>query len=172
MIIGGAQEEVALEKIMDEITNEVEGEQAAAQMRGEELDEAELCSRVQTKLASRGTRTRQMKHDSRMETPQADLMSGLETLDAWRKASPAPPANPERARVKKGRSKKRSGPPLAPPPTVSLSVMSSAAAPMKSMGMAATMGATSVTVEEDLISPAQVMRCMKKSAARGRKGIL
>mmetsp|Transcript_76548 Transcript_76548/g.219617 ORF Transcript_76548/g.219617 Transcript_76548/m.219617 type:complete len:477 (-) Transcript_76548:974-2404(-) len=204
VIIGGAQEEVALEKIMDEITNEVEEEQTAAQMRGEALDEAELCTRVTQKLASRGTRTRQMKHDSKMESPHADLMTGQATLGAWRKAAPAtaegpdlagslhcldddcggealdlcaassfssaPPSRRRSMSPKKKKKASRAGLfSSAPPP------MSSAPPPMmKSAGGAAmkqgatSMGATSVTVEEDLISPEQVMRCMKKSAARRR----
>ena len=204
VIIGGAQEEVALEKIMDEITNEVEEEQTAAQMRGEALDEAELCTRVTQKLASRGTRTRQMKHDSKMESPHADLMTGQATLGAWRKAAPAtaegpdlagslhcldddcggealdlcaassfssaPPSRRRSMSPKKKKKASRAGLfSSASPP------MSSAPSPMmKSAGGAAmkqgatSMGATSVTVEEDLISPEQVMRCMKKSAARRR----
>ena len=57
-------------------------------MRGEALHEAELCARVTQKLASCGTRTRQIKHDSKMKSPHANLMTGQTTLGAWRKAVP------------------------------------------------------------------------------------
>jgi len=175
VIIGGAQEEVALEKIMDEISHEVGEEQAAATARGEALDEAELCNRVQSKLASRGTRTRQMKHDSKMAAPQADLMSGMGTLKAWRESAPTPPVRDEELctsavsfgrapRSKKLKSKTaRSG---------TGGGGSGRGGGARGAGGAKTeersLGATTVTVEEDLISHEQVMRCMKKSAARGK----
>jgi len=200
VIIGGAQEEVALEKIMDEVSQEVEEEQAAATARGEALDEEELCTRVQSKLKSRGTRTRQMKHDSKMAAPQADTMSGMESLAAWRKAAPAPapsayaydeelldcleecaemPRSRSARKTKPKRSKKmsksskgfslslsaarRASADSDDEEELDFATMAGAAAPSSK---SASVGATTVTVEDDYISRDQVMRCMKKSAAR------
>ena len=53
VIIGGAQEEIALQRLLEEVNQEVQQE-AQAQGGGDRIDEEELAHRVHAKFASRG----------------------------------------------------------------------------------------------------------------------
>ena len=132
-----------------------------------------------------------MKHNSKMAAPNLDSMSGMSTLKAWRESAPAPAPAPtrgtchvllrggsfdegemlsERKRgAKKGfggfgksksaktRSRGGGGPRL---------MAAKSSAVEDEHEMLTSVSATTVTVEEDVISHEQVRRCMKKSAAR------
>ena len=79
VIIGGAQEEVSLEKWMAEVDEEVQRDLEA----GKEIDEEELSRRIHEKMKLKGARAKQLKKQNKQVgeiTRRAKMMSKLETL--------------------------------------------------------------------------------------------
>merc|ERR1711998_24006 len=180
VIIGGAVEEIALERIMESVDREIEEEQAAAVAAGGvELNDEEVCLRVQSKLASRGTKVRSMKHDAVLSAPHAKNMAGKKSLKLWRDEAPSdkeydfPVRSKSAAPLSKSYKRKKTKAPLfrASSRTSSPShVMDDSEA--ASLSKAATSkGATTTWMEEDVISLEQVMRIQTKSRARKGKSM-
>jgi hypothetical protein len=79
VIIGGAQEEVSLEKWMSEVDEEVQRDIEA----GKEIDEEELSRRIHEKMKLKGARAKQLKRNNKQVgemTRRAKMMSKLRTL--------------------------------------------------------------------------------------------
>ncbi|XP_022298722.2 uncharacterized protein LOC111107687 [Crassostrea virginica] len=83
VIIGGAQEEVSLEKWMAEVDEEVQRDLEA----GKEIDEEELSRRIHEKMKLKGARAKQLKRQNKQVgeiTRRAKMMSKLKTLPEMR----------------------------------------------------------------------------------------
>lgn len=83
VIIGGAQEEVSLEKWMAEVDTEVQRDLEA----GKEIDEEELSRRIHEKMKLKGARAKQLKRNNKQVgeiTRRAKMMSKLKTLPEMR----------------------------------------------------------------------------------------
>lgn len=82
VIIGGAQEEVSLEKWMTEVDEEVQKDLEA----GKEIDEEELSRRIHDKMKLKGARAKQLKRNKQVGeiTRRAKMMSKLRTLPEMR----------------------------------------------------------------------------------------
>lgn len=83
VIIGGAQEEVSLEKLMAEVDEEVQKDLKA----GKKIDEEELSSRIHEKMKLKGVRAKQLKSNNKQVseiTRRAKMMSKLRTLPEMR----------------------------------------------------------------------------------------
>nr|XP_022298722.1 uncharacterized protein LOC111107687 [Crassostrea virginica] len=83
VIIGGAQEEVSLEKWMAEVDEEVQRDLAA----GKEIDEEELSRRIHEKMKLKGARAKQLKKHKKQVgeiNRRAKMMSKLQTLPQMR----------------------------------------------------------------------------------------
>lgn len=82
VIIGGAQEEVSLEKWMTEVDEEVQRDLEA----GTEIDEEELSRRIHEKMKLKGARAKQLKRNKQVGeiTRRAKMMSKLGTLHEMR----------------------------------------------------------------------------------------
>lgn len=83
VIIGGAQEEVSLEKWMSEVDEEVQRDLEA----GKEIDEEELSRRIHEKMKLKGARAKQLKKNNKQVgdiTRRAKMMSKLRTLPEMR----------------------------------------------------------------------------------------
>lgn len=83
VIIGGAQEEVSLEKWMAEVDEEVQRDLKA----GKEIDEEDLSKRIHEKMKLAGARAKQLKRENKPVgeiTRRAKLMSKLQTLPKMR----------------------------------------------------------------------------------------
>lgn len=79
VIIGGAQEEVSLEKWMAEVDAEVQRDLEG----GKEIDEEELSRRIHEKMKLKGARAKQLKRNNKQVgemTRRAKMMSKLQTL--------------------------------------------------------------------------------------------
>lgn len=83
VIIGGAQEEVSLEKWMTEVDEEVQRDLA----KGIEIDEEELSRRIHEKMKDKGARAKQLTRNKKQVgdiTRRAKMMSKLKTLPQMR----------------------------------------------------------------------------------------
>nr|XP_034308119.1 alpha-protein kinase vwkA-like [Crassostrea gigas] len=82
VIIGGAQEEVSLEKWMTEVDEEVQRDLEA----GTKIDEEELSRRIHEKMKLKGARAKQLKRNKQVGeiTRRAKMMSKLQTLHEMR----------------------------------------------------------------------------------------
>lgn len=83
VIIGGAQEEVSLEKWMAEVDEEVQRDLEA----GKEIDEEELTRRIHEKMKLKGARAKQLTRNNKQVgemTRRAKMMSKLKTLPEMR----------------------------------------------------------------------------------------
>ena len=83
VIIGGAQEEVSLEKWMAEVDEEVQRDLED----GKEIDEEELSRRIHEKMKLKGARAKQLKRQNKQVgeiTRRAKMMSKLKTLPEMR----------------------------------------------------------------------------------------
>jgi len=185
VIIGGAVEEIALERIMESVDREIEEEQAAAAAAGgAELNDEELCLRVQSKLAARGTKVRSMKHDAVLSAPHAKTMAGKKSLKLWRDEAPRPSLDEEcsfsfRSEVPLSKSykRKKSKAPLfrasrrSSSPSLAVDDLEAVAPPSKVATTSTSKGATTTWMEDDVISLEQVMRIQTKSRARKGKSM-
>lgn len=83
VIIGGAQEEVSLEKLMAEVDEEVQRDLEL----GKEIDEEELSRRIHEKMKLKGARAKQLKKTNKQVgeiNRRAKMMSKLRTLPEMR----------------------------------------------------------------------------------------
>lgn len=86
VIIGGAQEEMALEQLMDEVNEEVQADIVA----GRSIDEDEMAHRVHTKFMSKGIKSKQLHRNkaeltSAAEHPEANALSKMTSLSEVKK---------------------------------------------------------------------------------------
>ncbi|KAH3859425.1 uncharacterized protein LOC127873926 [Dreissena polymorpha] len=147
VIIGGAREEMGLERLMEEVNEEVRADIAA----GRSIDEAEMTKRVHSKMISKGVTTTQLQRNkvalaSAADSVEASHISKLTNLSDVRAAFKATP-------------------------TPAMGAMATPAAPAFSMGsvreaLAGSIGDEKYDVEEKPISEAQANRMVKKSLAR------
>ncbi|WAR18282.1 VWKA-like protein [Mya arenaria] len=153
VIVGGAQEEMALERLMEEVNEEVNADIAA----GRAIDETEMSRRVHSKMASKGIRSKQLQRNkadlvNAADVPEVSALSKLTNM-ADIKASFKPSTGSERLTFA---SRSFGG---APAP------MSAPVAPMSAM-MSSPEEGESYDVAEAPITIAQSHRMVKKSLAR------
>lgn len=164
VIIGGAQEEMALEQLMDEVNEEVQADLAA----GRAIDADEMTRRVHTKMASKGIRSKQLQRNnaelsSAADRPEICAMSKMTSLGEVRKnlkidesAGYGAPGAPRRMMCGM-----RGG---GPPPMASASMMAPGA-PMMAPVMDDA-GESYDVVDDTPITYAQSSRMVQKSLAR------
>ena len=150
MIVGGAREEMDMERLMGEVDGEVKADLAA----GRVIDEAEMTRRVHAKMAAKGVTSKQLYRnkaelESAVQNPEAATMSTLTSI----------------AEVKEFKTKVESGGGLSglagvTPPTAALSRLTVKSTP--------TTDAVEecFDVEEKPVTVAQTNRLVKKSLAR------
>lgn len=157
VIIGGAQEEMALERIMDEVNEEVQADLNA----GRDIDEEEMTRRVHSKMMSKGIRSKQLRRNnaelaSAVDQAEVNAMSKLTSLEDVRKNY--------KPKMETGgfMARRRGGP--------GVRTMACMAAPPGSGGSGGSdmvEEEESYNVAEDLpVSYAQSSRMVKKSLAR------
>merc|ERR1719231_1832826 len=107
VLLGGAMEELGLERLMREVADEAAGAAAQAAAEGGALDDDAIAERVAAAMQSRGTRCYQMKHNAKIVAPHAAQLKASPGLAAWRSAMPAVEERP--------RGRPRGGRPPPPP---------------------------------------------------------
>lgn len=86
VILGGAAEEMGMEKLMRNLEQRVEQEMAA----GGDCDEEAMIARVAEAMQQEGVRCQQMRHDgSCRPTVRSKQISAMPSLCEWRAAAPA-----------------------------------------------------------------------------------
>eukprot|EP00744_Colponema_vietnamica_P000315 GILI01000558.1.p1 GENE.GILI01000558.1~~GILI01000558.1.p1 ORF type:complete len:492 (+),score=116.48 GILI01000558.1:81-1478(+) len=79
LILGGAMEELQLEQLM----NEVEAEVRQLEVSGGAVEREEVAKHVWSKMKERGVRTKQVVHDSKIDSPyEADLVNATSLSSA------------------------------------------------------------------------------------------
>eukprot|EP00743_Colponemidia_sp_Colp-15_P000535 GILK01000602.1.p1 GENE.GILK01000602.1~~GILK01000602.1.p1 ORF type:complete len:437 (+),score=52.86 GILK01000602.1:88-1398(+) len=179
VILGGAREEMALEKLMHDVQREIE------QVRHETpaISEEEVTDRVQSMFAARNIKSKQMIHDNVVDAPWKEHIKKGKNMSEVRAAlsAAAPSSSVHRA------SGGIPGPGLAPSyraPSASLRSASHDAecesmcsmeapsmasmAPAPRMEMPVSKAASHVECVERDVSYEQVSRMVKKSAARSK----
>ena len=161
VIIGGAQEEMALEQLMDEVNEEVQADLAA----GRDIDPEEMSRRVHSKIASKGMRAKQLhRHgfelDCASEKTEVNALSKMGSLAEVKKNF-----KPNTGAMAFGGGHHMRGMGGAPPPPGALMMM---AAPM--MG---DMGSPEVEEVYELaddmpVTYQQSSRMVQKSMARNK----
>eukprot|EP00735_Rhodelphis_limneticus_P000457 TRINITY_DN1075_c0_g1::TRINITY_DN1075_c0_g1_i1::g.29978::m.29978 TRINITY_DN1075_c0_g1::TRINITY_DN1075_c0_g1_i1::g.29978 ORF type:complete len:429 (-),score=91.10,sp/Q6B9X6/VWKA_DICDI/35.86/5e-17,VWA_2/PF13519.1/2.4e-13,VWA/PF00092.23/2e-08,Med25_VWA/PF11265.3/0.0072,OmpA/PF00691.15/0.048 TRINITY_DN1075_c0_g1_i1:337-1521(-) len=164
LIMGGAQEEIALEMLMDDVQKEIEAEEPEldASKYTEDVSK-DIASRVAKKLQTRGVRAKQLECDGYLEASHnyyKEAKSLHDAADRMKKdgvfeSAPAPAPGGAYARFDEAAGfsdfayamPSRSSAAPAPPPAVS--------APSSYM-----------RVKEDVVSVQQVERMVQKTAAR------
>jgi len=94
VIVGGAQEELSLEQLMEEVNEEVQADMAA----GRTIDEEEMSRRVHTKMMAKGIRSKQMfKNNANLtsagDVPMANALSKLDSFAAVQTAFKPEPSS-------------------------------------------------------------------------------
>lgn len=193
VIIGGAQEEVHLERLLETVQLEVEAEQQAHLEAGGvgRLGDEVVCARVQSKLAARGLKTLNLRHNGKIRAPNAKSMSEKATLAEWRTEAPQKPTIADDLFCESLHAASSLSLTISTTSRKSIKKKSKSKAFFSRRTTRATTGhtaeltedaydfmdecarkdesagATSTWVEEDIISPEQVMRCYAKSKAKG-----
>ena len=160
VLLGGAMEELGLERLMRDITAEA----AAAQAAGD--DEEAILERVTAKLQKSGTRCKQMKHNAQIYSPfSAQLQAATGGLNEWRAAIPASAVR-EPKRDELMHSARHSAAPRSSRFSKKRHIAHFEEGELDA-GVFASHGATTCTTEEGVISKEQVKRCMSKGKGRG-----
>lgn len=150
VIVGGAREEMDMERLMGEVDSEVRSDIAA----GKSIDESEMTRRVHAKMAAKGITSKQLHRnkaelESAVENPEAAAMSKLTSM----------------AEVKELKTKVESGGGLS-----GLAGTTVPTAALSRLTVKSHVGATDVEecfdVEEKPVSVSQTSRLVKKSLAR------
>uniref|UniRef100_A0A6S9E666 VWFA domain-containing protein n=1 Tax=Heterosigma akashiwo TaxID=2829 RepID=A0A6S9E666_HETAK len=190
VILHGSEEEIVLQRLQDQIQNEVTLEQARCAREGVAFDEEVATRNVWCNLQAQGVQTKQMQTDQQLHAPNSDIFKAGGSLGACRASLPAAaPVAPGRPLAMMGGGMMGGGAPvrraraMAAPPAASMAAMapvpmpcSFAAAPPMAPGGAdcfsfdycneeakpVSAGATKVEMKTADISLEQVSRMMAR----------
>jgi len=172
VIVGGAQEEMSLEQIMEEVNEEVQADMAS----GRTIDEEEMSRRVHTKMMAKGIRSKQMfKNNANLtsagDVPMANALSKLDSYAAVQAAFKPEPSSSSFGGFGAGGAPYMAMRMCAPPPGA-MSCPMPASVRMESLSLSAPAPEEDESYEcrESEVTLDQASRMVKKSLARNKIG--